>query len=49
MNQYLTGAVCYRQFGHFGWCSCTALGTYVDKNGITQPNCKLSGSCTATN
>lgn len=46
MNQTLTGAVCYRLFGNWGYCSCLAQGVAYDKNGIKYPVCKTSGSCT---
>src|SRR6266852_1287831 len=45
MNQDMTASICYRSFGNYGFCSCTANGTYVDKYGRTLPRCTISGSC----
>jgi hypothetical protein len=45
MNQAMTSSICYRNFGNYGFCSCTANGTYVDKYGRTLPRCTISGSC----
>src|SRR5436305_5258253 len=42
MNQSLTAAVCYRLYGLWGYCSCTAKGTYVDKYGQVMPRCAAS-------
>jgi hypothetical protein len=49
MNQNLNGAVCYRLFGQsFGYCTCSAQGTYIDRWGIKRPKCKTSGICHIT-
>ena len=46
MNATLTNSLCYRIFGNYGFCSCTANGTYYDKYGNLKPNCITKGSCT---
>ena len=40
-------AVCFTNYGQFGHCSCTPLGTYTDKYGILRASCKVEGSCTS--
>jgi len=45
MNNSLTDSVCFRVRGNWGYCSCSANGTYVDKWGTLQPKCNVAGSC----
>ena len=42
----LSASTCYRVYGNWGWCSCTANGVYYDQYGIKRPRCTLKGSCT---
>jgi len=45
MTQDMTCAVCYKILGNYGFCSCTAYGTYRDKYGQLQPDCRVRGAC----
>lgn len=45
MNDAKTGSLCYRLFGNYGFCSCTANGIYYDKYGNIQARCTVKGAC----
>ena len=47
MSQDLTRAVCFKIYGNYGFCTCTAYGTYYDKYGRLQPSCYVRGACNA--
>ena len=45
MKQDMSGAICYKIMGNYGFCVCTAKGTIIDKYGRLQPNCVVQGAC----
>src|SRR4051794_14258635 len=47
LNQQLNGAVCYVIQGNYGYCSCSAKGTMINKWGNLMPVCVTQGYCTA--
>ena len=47
MNQSTTDSICFKIYGNYGFCTCTAQGTYYDKYGRLMPRCYTRGACNA--